>query len=283
MAKWWKIKERGNVEDRRGSRMWVAAWGIGVTGLLVVLAIGMIGWQEPAMEVLNTLQQNQQTYQQEPAESWEFAGEDEYEVFASTVLGSNDALWKNAFSQGGKKYSAPKLVLFRGGTQSACGWASSKMWPHYCPTDQTIYLDETFFDELTKQYGAKWWDVAEAYVIAHEVAHHIQNQLGISQKVQRLRRTDPNKVNQASVHLELQADCLAGIWAASIAGKWILEVNEISEAIDAAEAVGDDRIQEAAYWEIHPETWTHGSSADRKKWFNIGYKYSSFEKCDTFK
>lgn len=283
MADWDKIEHRGNVEDRRWSRMAPMVWWIGVTGLLVVLAVWMIWWQESAFEVLDTLQQNSSTNQQEISQTTEFDWKDKYEVFISTVLWSNDYLWTKTFYNSWLEYIKPKLVLFRGSTNSACGWAVSQIWPHYCPTDKTIYLDETFFDELVSKFWAKWWDVAEAYVISHEVWHHIQNQLWFMERVQKIRRNNPSQANKASVKLELQADCIAWIWASTIAWKGVLEQNEISEAIDAAWSVWDDRIQKAATWEVHPESWTHGSSADRKKWFNIWYKYWDFEKCNTFK
>lgn len=282
MANWDKLKNRWNVEDRRG--WWVAktAWWLTVTGLMLVLAVGYFGGQDQALQVLDTMQQTEIT-QNQSVDTSEFAWEDSYEVFSSTVLGSNNKLWERVFSGNNLSYNKPRLVLFREATVSWCGTATSAIWPHYCPADSTIYLDETFFDELTKKFWAQWWDVAEAYVIAHEVAHHVQNLLWISSEVQRIRKNQPDLANAASVKLELQADCLAWMWANSIDWEGVFEVDEINEAIDAAEAVWDDRIQEAAYWETHPETWTHGSSVDRKKWFSIGYENGDFAMCDTFK
>ncbi len=280
MADWDKLKERWNVEDRRWNPVGKTVWGITVTGLLLVAAVGYFGWADQAFQLLDTMQETQQVQQ---VDTSEFAWMDNYEKFSSTVLGSNNALWKKAFAASGEKYNEPRLVLFRGRTQSWCWVATSQIGPHYCPLDTTIYLDETFFDELTKKFWAKWGDVAEAYVIAHEVAHHIQKELKIMDEVHRIKRNWTKiEANQASVKLELQADCIAWIWASSIAGKWILEFNEISEAIDAAGAVWDDRIQEAAHWTTNPESWTHWSSADRKKWFTIWYKYANFDKCNTF-
>ena len=280
MAKWWKISHRWNVEDRR-SVVWTAGW-IGVVWVLAILAVWYFGWTDQALQLLWTMQENQPTITQTSEQTAQFEWEDSYEVFSSTVLGSNNALWKKAFESNWLEYIPPRLVLFRWSTPSACGWANSQTWPHYCPTDMSIYLDETFFDELTKKFWAKWWDVAEAYVIAHEVWHHIQKLIWNLDKVFEIRKTQPELGNAASIKLELQADCLAWIWAQSVAKLWVLEKWEISEAIDAAEAVWDDRIQEAAYWESHPETWTHGSSADRKKWFSIWYEYADFNKCNTF-
>lgn len=287
MAQWDKLSERGKVEDRRGSRMVRTAGSISIAGILMVAALGYMGGKKPEdilMETLSQVWKQMNTTQQvSQSESPEFVGEDSYEIFTSTVLWSNNSLWKNAFERSDIPYKEPKLVLFRAATPSACGGADSKFGPHYCPTDKTIYLDETFFDELQKRYGAQGGDVAEAYVIAHEVAHHIQNLLGTMDEVNSIRRNSPSRANTASVKLELQADCYAGIWAKSIAGRGILEVWEIQEAIDAAEAVGDDHIQEMATGRINPESWTHGSSKQRKSWFMRGYENNNFEMCNTFK
>ncbi len=276
MARWDKIKSRGNVDDRRMSAP-AKVGGIGATGILLVLAVGYFSGGEQAMQVMNALQESGQVQVSQNSNS-EFAGNDKYEVFASTVLGSNNDVWNEHFED----YRAPKLVLFRQATKSGCGSATSSIGPHYCPRDETIYLDETFFETLTKRFGAKGGDVAEAYVIAHEVGHHIQNISGINGQVRDFQRKNPALKNKLSVRQELQADCFAGIWANSLIGENIFAKGEINEAIDAAEAVGDDRIAEKMGGASHPESWTHGSSADRKKWFNVGYKYGDFDKCDTF-
>ena len=260
------------------------AGGIGGMGLLFVVAVAIMGGGDSAMEVMDVLQDMNSTtsYQQEGGQAPQFEGADEYEVFASTVLGSNNAMWEQVFDQGGRDYRAPKLVLFREATQSGCGGARSAIGPHYCPVDETMYLDETFFDELQKRFGAKGGDVAEAYVISHEVGHHIQTVLGISDQVRAAQNKNPKSANGLSIKQELQADCFAGMWVHSIKNQGVLGRNEVYEAIDAAEAVGDDRIQEAVNGRVHPESWTHGSSADRKKWFNIGYEYGNFNRCNTF-
>ena len=200
----------------------------------------------------------------------DFEGADQYEVFVSTVLGSVNSMWEEAFAKNNSEYVAPKLVLFRGGTQSACGGAFSEVGPHYCPLDETIYLDETFFEELQDRFGAKGGDVAQAYVIAHEVGHHVQQSLGV------LETSDSNR---ASVKTELQADCFAGLWAYSVKDRGVFEVGEIAEALDAAAAVGDDRIQKSTTGRINPETWTHGSSADRMNAFKAGYENGTLEAC----
>jgi uncharacterized protein len=166
-------------------------------------------------------------------------------------------------------------------TTSACGNASSAVGPHYCPLDRTIYLDETFFDELTRRFGAEGGDVAEAYVIAHEVAHHAQNELGIMDQVNKAAQSNEESANDLSVGIELQADCFAGLWANSIKDLGVFMPGEIKEALDAAAAVGDDRIQERVTGHINPESWTHGSSEQRVTWFNRGFETGNLANCNT--
>lgn len=279
MADWGKILSRGNVEDRRGFAP-SAIGGISLTGLALLIIFNVLSGGE-ATDVLNQLDSlPAQTTQQ--TNSQEFEGTDEYEVFVSTVLGSNNDMWSQVFAQRNETYNPPTLVLFRTATESSCGTATSQIGPHYCPLDNTIYLDETFFDELQSRFGAKGGDVAEAYVIAHEVAHHAQNELGIMNQVQQAQQSNPNQANNLSINLELQADCFAGLWAHSIKDKQILGPGEIREAMDAAASVGDDRIQKQATGSINPETWTHGSSDQRVAWFNKGYESGNLSSCDTF-
>ncbi len=253
--------------------------------MLVLLAFNFLsGTPTDIGSVLQQLQQPQgQQGQQQSVQPEEFAGADQYEVFASKVLGSNNQLWSDVLGRNNISYQEPKLVLFRQATQSTCGAATSQVGPHYCPADQTIYLDETFFDELRQRFGAQGGDVAEAYVIAHEVAHHVQNELGIMEHVNGAGRQGGEAANQASIKLELQADCFAGVWANSVSKAGVLEPGEINEAIDAAAAVGDDRIQKSIEGRITPESWTHGSSAQRVQWFNTGYDSGDPSRCDTFK
>lgn len=275
MADWGKILSRGNVEDRRGMAP-AAVGGLGLTGLALYLAFTFLtGGEVDLTQVLNQLQ-NVQIPQQQNFTKEEFEGADSYEVFASTVLGSNNDMWQNIFAKNNLTYEPPRLVLFRTATESYCGTATSQVGPHYCPIDQTIYLDETFFDELKSRFGAKGGDVAEAYVISHEVAHHAQNQLGIMEKV------NQDGSNDASVKLELQADCFAGLWAHSIKDLQVFEAGEIAEAMDAAAAVGDDRIQERVAGYINPESFTHGSSEQRVGWFNRGFESGELSACETF-
>jgi predicted metalloprotease len=269
MALWDKLGSRGNVEDRRGfGPTAIAGGGLGLTGLAIVIVLNLLGGGDVG-DVLSQLQ----GIQVQPAQvqnTTEFEGEDTYEVFASTVLGSNNNLWSNIFAQNNMTYEPPRLVLFRGATQSACGGANAQVGPHYCPLDATIYLDETFFDELTERFGAQGGDVAEAYVISHEVGHHVQNLLGT---------IDTARDNASSIKVELQADCFAGLWANSIKDLGVFEAGEIKEALDAASAVGDDRIQESITGRVNPESWTHGSSEQRVASFNKGFETGSIEQC----
>ncbi len=196
------------------------------------------------------------------------------------IVESVELYWEEEFRASGKDYPETKLVLFEGSTQSACGPASAATGPFYCPADQKVYLDVGFFDELESRFGASGGDFAMAYVIAHEYGHHIQTVLGISQKVQELAQQDQNRANDLSVRQELQADCLAGAWARSAASD--LQPGDIEEAISAAQAVGDDRIQESTTGRIDPESWTHGSAEQRVQWFTTGYRSGNTDDCDTF-
>ncbi len=268
MADWTKILSRGNVEDRRGYSPASIGGGLGITGLALVLLFnylntGTIDVQDVLTQLEAVQMQTSQTVQ-----TSDFDGTDSYEVFASTVLGSANDMWSQAFAQQNLTYVPPKLVLFRTATNSSCGGADSRVGPHYCPLDQTIYLDETFFDEL-KKLGASG-DVAQAYVIAHEVGHHAQEQLGI---------LEMESSAHDSVNIELQADCFAGLWAYSIRDLGVFEPGEITEALDAAAAVGDDRIQATYTGRITPETWTHGSSEARTNAFNAGFTNGTLGSC----
>ena len=280
MAKWGRLGTRGDVEDRRGSPG-AAAGGIGGLGLVGALIFFLLSGGEDLGPVLEQLQAGQAPAQE--VDAGEFEGEDDYEVFASTVLGSNDLAWDAIFSANDLDYREPTLVLFRQATSSGCGSATSAIGPHYCPADETIYLDETFFDELTRRFGAQGGDVAEAYVIAHEVGHHVQNLLGINRQVREQQQSlSQADANELSVAMELQADCFAGVWANSILDEGVFEPGELEEALDAAEAVGDDRIQEAVQGSTNPESWTHGSSEQRRRWLTTGIETGDANRCDTF-
>lgn len=275
MADWTKIASRGNVDDRRGvGGVGVFGGGVGIAGVLIALVLNYLGIAVDPATVNQVLEQvNQATVSQQSGEQpAEFKGQDDYEVFASTVVGSNNDMWQQVFTSSGTTYAPPTLVLFRDATRSGCGAATSQVGPHYCPVDQTIYLDETFFDELRQRFGANSGDVAQAYVIAHEMGHHAQQQMGklSSQGAQ---------TNRSSIATELQADCYAGLWAHSVSQLNVFEPGEITEAIDAAAAVGDDRIQASSGTAITPETWTHGSSQQRVDAFTRGYERGKVGEC----
>jgi predicted metalloprotease len=208
--------------------------------------------------------------------------------FMSVVLDDNQALWRDVFAQSGREYQDAQLVLFTGSTDSGCGGADSRMGPHYCPLDGQVYLDLEFFDELQTRFGATG-DLAPAYVLSHEIGHHVQNLLGVDDQVRELQQQDPGQANELSVRMELQADCFAGVWASTVFVGQIeggedlaLDPGEISEALEAAAAVGDDRIQETIQGRVDPESFTHGTSEQRQRWFQTGYDNGDPNACDTF-
>ena len=264
------------------SRPGMAIGGLGGVGAIIYLLISLLGGGSGLDQMVDQL--DNASAPQSQAQPEEFQGEDDYEVFASTVLGSTDDTWHAIFEGADLTYVEPTLVLFRDVTASGCGNASSAVGPHYCPLDETIYIDETFFDELVARFDAKGGDVAEAYVIAHEVGHHVQKRLGVMEQVQTAQRSagSQEEANDLSVRLELQADCFAGVWANTLRGTEVFLPGEIQEAIDAAAAVGDDRIQEQVEGQISPERWTHGSSAQRVEWFTRGFETGDPSRCDTF-
>jgi len=254
MANWNRITRQGNATDRRG----MAVGGLGIVGTIAVIGISMLLGADPS-EVLGQLEQQGALTPISTEDSQQFEGTDAYEQFSTQVLGSLDAYWEQHI----QNYSPATLVLFRGRTTSSCGGAVSVAGPHYCPLDQNIYLDERFFEELQSKFGAQGGDVAEAYIIGHEVGHHVQNILGLLSESQSL---------ESSIKTEITADCLAGAWLGSLQTQNIYEQNEILEALDAASAVGDDNIQERTQGTIQPESWTHGSSAERKQSVMLGYQ-----------
>jgi predicted metalloprotease len=201
--------------------------------------------------------------------------------FVNDVLVDTQETWTKIFAQSGQTYQPAILSLFRNSVSSGCGSADSGMGPFYCPADQRVYIDLGFYEELQKRFGAPG-DAAQAYVIAHEIGHHVQNQLGISGKVRQAQEQDPGSANELSVRLELQADCLAGVWAHTTQQRGYLDPGDVEEALTAASAVGDDRIQSQSMGGVNPETWTHGSSEQRMKWFQNGFQSGDIEHCDTF-
>ncbi|MFZ1258811.1 MAG: neutral zinc metallopeptidase [Candidatus Saccharimonas sp.] len=276
MARWDSIESSGDVEDRRGTTPALAfAGGGGIVALLLTLGLNYLGLNIPQSTVedilstVGSLSQGTAPQTEQPAQ---FKGEDSYEVFTKKVLGSTNDVWTGIFNSNNRTYKAPRLVLFRQATQSGCGIATTQVGPHYCPNDSTIYLDETFFDELHSRFGADTGEVAQAYVIAHEVAHNVQNQLGVFNAAGSQSRTQ-------SIAIELQADCYAGVWAYSQAKNGVFEPGEIKQALSAAAAVGDDHIQQVEVGYANPETWTHGSSEQRVNAFTTGYTTGQPSQC----
>ncbi len=271
-------RESSNVEDRRRSRA-RGGRSIGIGTILMVLAALYFGI-DPSM-VLNMGQGMSQQSQQQAEPIPE---NDEMAKFVSKVLGSTEDTWGKIFKNSGHNYPAPKLVLFRGRTQTACGAGQAAMGPFYCPADSKVYIDLSFYDEMKNRFNAPG-DFAQAYVIAHEVGHHIQNLMGTSDQVQQARRSARNEAeaNQYSVRLELQADCYAGVWAHHADGaNRILEAGDVEEAMRAAAAIGDDALQKQAQGYAVPDSFTHGTSEQRKRWFNQGLTVGDVNKCDTF-
>jgi uncharacterized protein len=209
-------------------------------------------------------------------------GSDEPRHFVAFVLDDVQTTWSHLFAESGQTYRNAKLVLFSDSTNTGCGFGDAAAGPFYCPNDERVYIDLAFYNELAQRFGAKG-DFAEAYVIAHEIGHHVQKQLGISEQMERASKSAQLGPTGLSVRLELQADCFAGIWARSTSQRQILDPGDVDEALGAASAVGDDHIQRQTTGTVHPETWTHGSAAERSSWFKRGFDTGTLAGCDTFK
>lgn len=275
--RWQGRRQSSNVEDRRGlSPKGMVGGGIG--GIVIILIVLLLGGDPTSL-----LQNIQTTDQTTNSNYTETAEEKELAQFVSVVLAETEDVWHNIFTDIRSKYREPKLVLFTGSVQSACGTAGASVGPFYCPGDEKLYIDLSFYKELQSRFKAPG-DFAMAYVVAHEVGHHIQNLLGTMEKVQSLRsRLSQEEYNQYSVRLELQADFYAGVWAhytARIEG--LLEEGDLEEALNAASAVGDDNIQKKMQGYVVPESFTHGTSEQRKRWFYKGYKTGDIRQGDTF-
>ena len=271
-------QESQNVEDRRGMRVSRGLAGGGIGGIAVLL-IALFFGIDPSVIFQETPQTNVSS---EPIPSQE-ARRDDGREFVSRVLGSTERVWRDIFRRAGTDYVEPKLVLFSGQVQSACGFASAAAGPFYCGNDQKVYIDLAFYRELRERFKAPG-DFAQAYVIAHEVGHHVQNLLGIMEKVQaRQRRVREREANAFSVRLELQADCFAGIWAAvANRDRKILEPGDVEEGLNAAAQIGDDMMQKRAQGYVVPEGFTHGSAEQRVRWFRRGIDSGDLKQCDTF-
>jgi len=272
---WQGRRESSNVDDRRGISGGGIAAGGGILGVIVLVLNFLLGGDGGNTQ-LPLPNQNQ------PMSAEQKAEQDQLASFVKVVFADTEDIWQELFSKAGSQYQNPVLTLFSGGTQSGCGNASSASGPFYCPADNRVYIDLSFYDELKNRFGASG-DFAMAYVVAHEVGHHVQNLLGTSEKVQRLRtRLNEEEYNQYSVRLELQADFYAGVWAHYIKGKGYLESGDVEEALNAANAIGDDRLQKEAQGYVVPESFTHGTSAQRMYWFKKGYDSGDINQGDTF-
>ena len=286
--RWEGNEQSDNVEDRRdggggGGGFPIGGRSVGIGTVAVALIAGWIFGINP-LTVLGLLSGSgpaPQVQQQGPAHKP--PPDDREAAFVSTVLKNTEVVWTAAFQQNGGSYTAPRLVLFRGATPTACGTGQSAMGPFYCPGDKKVYIDLGFFDTLKRDLGAPG-EFAQAYVIAHEVGHHVQDELGITAKVDGMRgRLSPAQNNAVSVRVELQADCFAGVWAnRSQQSKQWLDPGDIESAMNAAQKIGDDALQRSAGRAVVPDSFTHGSSAQRQRWFGAGYKDGSIQSCDTF-
>lgn len=273
-------RESSNVEDRRG--MGIGRGGLAIGGGLGTLAIALIAMLfgvDPG-QFINPSPEGGPgpgaPTQQAPPKN------DEMSQFVRRVLGSTETVWGEIFNRNGSSYREPRLVLFTGQVQSGCGRAGAEVGPFYCPADEKVYIDLSFYDDLRTRFRAPG-DFAQAYVIAHEVGHHVQNLVGTSDKVTAMQqRASERQANQLSVMLELQADCYAGVWGYYAQRRGVLEMGDLEEALGAASAIGDDRLQREAQGQVVPDSFTHGSSAQRTRWFKQGFDSGDMRRCDTF-
>ena len=271
-------RESDAVEDRRGGGGMMAKGGVGIGTVLLALVAWYFGFDPQT--VLDASQAVQAPAQSQSRPGGEPPAQDEMSIFVRKVLASTEDTWEAIFRDGGSQYQKPGLVLFSDATRTACGTGQAAMGPFYCPGDQKVYIDLSFYRELRDRFRAPG-DFAQAYVIAHEVGHHVQKLLGITAKVDALRgRASEAEVNRASVRLELQADCFAGVWANR--SRNLLEAGDLEEGLTAAAAIGDDRLQKESRGRIVPESFTHGTSAQRVKWFRAGFESGRLKACDTF-
>ena len=297
--RWDYFRASTNIEDRRGGGGFGIPGGGGGLGIGAVILLTLVGWVlgiDPRVLISGAEQiagggsgyeqvQRPQRQAQRGPQGQQAPPEDEAGRFAAKILGNTEDVWKQVLpAQVNQQYRPPRMVLFSGGTRSGCGSASSAMGPFYCPLDRTVYIDLSFFNDMQKRFRAGG-DFAYAYVIAHEVGDHIENELGILGKVQqRQREVGQVEANQLSVRVELMADCLAGVWAHHSEQRYkALEPGDVEEAMRAAEAIGDDRLQKQSGGRVVPDSFTHGSSEQRMRWFMTGLKGGQVQACDTFR
>jgi len=290
-----ELPQSDRIEDRRGRPSGLPG-GRGGIGVGAIVVLGLIGWAlgiDPRLLIggAEMLSRSGGTQQVDVGSAPKTgAPSDETGRFVSAVLGSTEAQWTDIFARAGNTYKPPTLVMFSGATRSACGFAQSAMGPFYCPMDQKVYLDTSFFQDLERRFracdvGSKTCQFSQAYVIAHEVGHHVQNLLGLLPKVQQAQRgMGQADANGLQVRVELQADCLAGVWANRAQAKWqFIEPGDVESALQTASAIGDDRLQRQSQGYVVPDAFTHGSSAQRTRWFMAGLKSGDVASCDTFR
>ncbi|MFS2222117.1 neutral zinc metallopeptidase [Pantoea sp. B65] len=279
--RWQGRRESDNVEDRRyqspsmgGARMRIPRGKGGIILLVLVMVAGYYGYD---LTPLLSGEQSARSSQQNSN-----AGGDEAAKFTAVMLATTEDTWQKLFRQMDKPWQAPKLVMYRGATATGCGTGQSVTGPFYCPADQTVYIDLSFYDQMKNKLNANG-DFAQGYVIAHEVGHHVQKLLGIEAKVRQMQQNAaPGQVNQLSVNMELQADCFAGVWGYYMQQQHILEAGDLQEALNAAKAIGDDRLQQQSQGRVVADSFTHGSSEQRYSWFKRGYDSGDPGKCNTF-
>lgn len=299
MVRYKKPPANRNIEDRRGRptgrRLAVGGGGIGLVGVIVIVVVNLLlgGGLEDLGGMAGELAPAGPPAAERPIETINPADDPDAAVveFMEAVYVDNDLTWQGIFQEAGRSdYRPPRFVFFDGFTESDCGGADERFGPHYCPLDETMYLDLSFFAQLRSQFGARG-DLAPAYVVSHEFGHHIQTVLGVSEEVRAMQQANPEDANRLSVAMELQADCFAGVWLSTISqdttqqveeGYVEIDRGELSEAIEAAEAVGDDRVHAQGSGMTNPETWTHGSAAQRAEWLQVGMDTGDPARCDTF-
>jgi uncharacterized protein len=285
--RWDDFRQSSNIEDRRGMGM----RGAGGLGIGTVIVLGLIGWAlgiDPRLLIGGAEILTGGSSQEQSAPGERGVPSDETGRFVAAVLGDTEDRWTEIFRENGQQYAAPRLIMFSGATSSACGMAQSAMGPFYCPNDRVVYMDTAFFRDLEMRFGGcegKACRFSQAYVIAHEVGHHVQNQLGLLGRVQELQRESGSRAdaNQLQVRVELQADCLAGVWANRAQAKLnFIEPGDVEAAMQTAAAIGDDRLQRRAQGRVVPDSFTHGSSVQRVHWFTIGLNGGTVGACNTF-
>lgn len=290
--RWQGRRQSDNIEDRRsaggripggsagGPRIPLPRGKAGLVVVVIVVVAGFYGIDLTGLVTGDPVSTGQTTSQQRPAQN--SAQEQKQAEFTGVMLAETEAVWGQKFSQMNRQYREPKLVLYRGATPTGCGAGQAVMGPFYCPADQKVYIDLSFYDDMRTKLGAGG-DFAQGYVVAHEVGHHVQHLLGIDRQVrERQQRSSQKEANRLSVKMELQADCFAGIWGHEMEKAGILENGDLENALNAAQAIGDDRLQKQSQGRVIPDSFTHGTSAQRYEWFKRGFDSGNIAQCDTF-